>query len=171
MQLPVPYYSQFVDIQDPFWMLRACGMTSLVMVMEYHTQTKQDILSLCKEAQAQGGYHLENGWVHDYLVSKAKECGFEARREEGLDSLAVITQSLDQGFPVIISVEKRVLEQKRFHMIVVVGHEGDDIIYHDSEATTKEKGMFRRCTKEVLMDYWRGKAIFVTPAKTNSVNS
>ena len=61
-----------------------------------------------------------------------------------------------------MSVEKRVLEQTRFHMIVLVGYENDTFLYHEPESTDKEKGKFHTCTDTQLMDYWRGKAIFIT---------
>ena len=75
MKLDVPYYSQFLDIEDSFWMLRACGAVSLAMVVEYEGIILPDILAFCHEARDRGGYHVENGWVHDYLVKKAKDVG------------------------------------------------------------------------------------------------
>lgn len=161
MKLSVPYYSQFVDIQDPFWMLRACGACSLKEVAEFHGKEVHDIISLCNEAKDRGGYDLENGWVHDYLVTKLQEIGLHAERKEGMEDIGELVASLDAGNPVIVSVEKRVLEQTRFHMIVLVGYEGDTLYYHESESTNKEKGQYRSCTKEQFLDFWRGKAIFI----------
>ena len=162
MKVSVPYYSQFVDVQDSFWMLRACGATSLKMVIEYHGKEVPDIVSLCNEAKERGGYHMQNGWVHDYLVTKATELGLQAYRKEGLTDISEIIASLDAGNPVIVSVEKRVLEQKRFHMIVLVGYEGGTIIYHEPESTDKEKGKYHVCETKTFLEYWRGKAIFIT---------
>lgn len=173
MKLSVPYYSQFIDIQDPFWMLRACGAVSLKMVVEFCGATVPELLTLCNEARERGGYDMYNGWVHDYLVTKAKELGLEAYRKEGLESVDEIIEHLDKGFPVIVSVEKRVLEQTRFHMLVVVGYEKETtnnelpitsyrLFYHEPESTDKEKGQYRFCSQEVFFSYWRGKAIFVS---------
>ncbi len=162
MKLSVPYYSQFVDVPDSFWMLRACGATALKMVAEYHSKVVPDIVTLCNEAKERGGYHMQNGWVHDYLVTKAQELGLNAYRKEGIESLEEITSFLDAGNPVIVSVEKRVLEQKRFHIIVLVGYDEENVIYHESESTDKEKGQYRMCPKETFLNYFRGKAIFIT---------
>ena len=123
MKLDVPYYSQFVDIQDPFWMLRACGGVSLAMVAEFHGVQIPELASLCNEAKERGGYDMTNGWVHDYLVTRAQEFGLDAYRKEGLTDIEEIIAALQAGNPVIVSVEKRVLEQKRFHMIVLVGYD------------------------------------------------
>jgi uncharacterized protein YvpB len=188
MKLDVPYYSQFVDIDDSFWMLRACGAVSLKMVAEFNGAKIPSVIELCNEARDRGGYHIENGWVHDYLVTKAKELGLEAYRKEGLTSIEEIIASLDAGNLVIVSVEKRVLEQKRFHIIVLTGYERSQTLadpadkikvnvsektngyplvdnhyfyYHEPESTNKEKGKHRVCSTETFMEYWRGKAIFI----------
>lgn len=162
MKLSVPYYSQFVDIQDPFWMLRACGAASLKMVAEFHGKEVPDLVSLCNEAKERGGYDMHNGWVHDYLVMRSKELGLQAERKEGLTNTDELIHALDAGNPVIVSVEKRVLEQTRFHMIVLVGYDGETFLYHEPESTDKEKGQYRVCDRETFMNYWRGKAIFIT---------
>jgi hypothetical protein len=162
MKLTVQYYSQFVDIQDPFWMLRACGAACLKMVAESNGATVPDLVTLCNEAKDRGGYDMTNGWVHDYLVTKAKELGLQAERKEGLTNVDDIVAALNAGAPVIVSVEKRVLEQTRFHMVVIVGYETGTFIYHEPESTDKEKGQYRSCSAEAFMNYWRGKAIFVS---------
>ena len=161
MKLEVPYYSQYLDVNDSFWMLRACGACSLKMVLEYHGMNVPDIVFLCNEAREKGGYDMQNGWVHDYLVKKAEGFGLKACRKEGLTSLDSITSSLEAGNPVIVSVEKKVLEQTRFHMLVVVGYENGNIIYHESESTDRERGAYRVCDEKTFLEYWRGKAIFV----------
>lgn len=162
MKLDVPYYSQFVDIQDPFWMLRGCGAVSLAMVAEFHGATTPDILVLCNEARERGGYDMESGWIHDYLVMRARELGLQAERKEGMKDIDELIASLESGSPVIVSVEKRVLEQKRFHMLVLVGFDDSGFIYHEPESTDKEKGKYRVCTYDQFVDYWRGKALFVS---------
>ena len=169
MKLEVPYCSQFVDITDSFWMLRACGACSLKMVIESHGIAMPDILTLCNEAKERGGYDMQNGWVHDYLVTKAQELGLQTFRKEGITDIAEISSYLKKGNPVIVSVEKRVLEQTRFHLITLTGYEEKDGIvtdfyYHESESTDKEKGKYRTCTTEIFLEYFRGKAIFIKKA-------
>jgi hypothetical protein len=182
MKLSVPYYSQFVDIEDPFWMIRACGAAAFKMVTEFHGVETPDLVTLCNEARDREGYHMTNGWVHDYLVMKAKEVGLQAHRTERVINITdEIISSLDAGNPVIVSVEKRVLEQKRFHIIVIVGYEkGEDSLegvesndpfkikpsscfyYHEPESTDKTRGAYRMCDMDTFVEYWRGKAIFIT---------
>lgn len=179
MKLDVPYYSQFVDISDSFWMLRACGAVCFKMVVEFHGKDSGDTLDFCNQAKALGGYDMQNGWVHNYLVLQAKEIGLNAHRtEREIPIIDEIIASLTLGNPVIVSVEKRVLEQKRFHMIVITGYEegegGNELTeafhikpshgfyYHEPESTDKIKGKDRFCDIETFKQYWRGKAIFIT---------
>jgi len=177
MKLSVPYYSQFVDIEDPFWMVRACGSVCMKSLAESQGITMPTLLELCNEAKSRDGYHMQNGWVHDYIVTRLNEAGLHAHREEGLQDVTKILESLKNGKPVIVSVEKRVLEQKRFHMITIVGYEEGpqsnefpityhlspitSFYYHESESTDKEKGQYRSCDIKTFMEYWRGKAIFL----------
>ena len=183
MKLDVPYYSQYLDINDPFWMLRACGAMCFKMVAEYNGKNIPDVVAFCNEAKEKGGYDMTNGWVHSYLVTKAQELGLQARRSEGLTSITnEITESLDAGNPVIVSVEKRLLEQTRFHMIVIVGYEKEEdalvgsvepasgyslvaknyFYYHEPESTDRTRGAYRTCDVETFKNYWRGKAIFIS---------
>lgn len=160
MKLSVPYYSQYVDIDDPFWMLRACGAASMKMVAEFHGKEVPGLVDLCLEAKNRGGYDMVNGWVHDYIVLKLGEFGLTAHRKEGMRDVDELIASLKAGNPCIVSVEKRVLEQKRFHILVLVGFDDDGFIYHEPESTDKERGQYRTCSFDVFMEYWRGKAIF-----------
>lgn len=171
MKLDVPYYSQFLDIDDKFWMLRACGAVAMKSVAEFHGVTMSGLVTLCEEAKESGGYDMTNGWVHDYIVTRLQESGLMTERKEGLTDINEIVSYLEESCPVIVSVEKRVLEQTRFHIIVLVGYEKDnegkvtDFYYHESESTNKERGMYRKCTTEVFLNYWRGKLILGAKAR------
>jgi ABC-type bacteriocin/lantibiotic exporter with double-glycine peptidase domain len=145
-------------------MLRACGAAALKMVAEFHGKEVPDLLSLCNEAKERGGYDMVNGWVHDYLVLKAQELGLHAERKEGLTETDEVFGFLKAGNPVIVSVEKRVLEQRRFHIIVLTGYDDGKIFYHESESTDRERGQDRTCDIDTFMTYWRGKAIFLSKA-------
>lgn len=54
MKLDVPYYSLFLSIDDSFWILRACGVVSFVMVAEYENVVPLDMLALCNETLMRG---------------------------------------------------------------------------------------------------------------------
>ncbi len=102
---------------------------------------------------------------------KARELGLSAYRKEGLTGVAEIMRALDTGIPVMVSVEKRILEQKRFHMLLVTGYEVGEhnsvssLRYHEPESTSKEKGIHRQVEVKIFLEYFRSKALFVSRLK------
>ena len=130
MKLDVPYYSQFLDIDDKYWMPRACGIVALKMVLDFYLPAgkagKKDIppiMELINSCEKAGGYG-KSGWFHDALVSLAKSFGFESSRKEKMDTdigTEEIVGHLKEGRPVLISAVKYILGQTKFHMVVVIG--------------------------------------------------
>jgi len=173
----VPYHSQFLEVENNFWNIRSCGGSCVKMVMDYFKIVTPSILEIMEQMQANGGYDMKNGFVHDAAVQYFKDFDLYSYRketktlEEKEGLLAEIFISLRKDNPCIVSVEKRVLEQTKFHMILIVGYEHDlqddmhhikNIIYHDPESTDKDRGAFRVCDIDTFMDFWRGKTIFVS---------
>lgn len=170
MKLDVPYYSQFLDVKDRYWMPRACGIVALKMVLDFYGKnipTAMELIDTCSKA---GGYG-KSGWFHDALISLAKNFEFEAYRKEkmGADGgTEEIINFLKEGKPVLISVVKYILGQTKFHMVVATGFEEKDgvlagIYYHDPEATDKDKGQHIFVDINTFKREWRKMAIFVSP--------
>lgn len=172
MKLDIPYYSQFLDIDDRYWAPRACGPVALFMALKFLGKLPGNFtpIDLVKKMNDEGGYYT-HGWRHDAFVKTAKEFGLAAsHREEKMDldsGLLKIKESLDAGFPVIFSVVKRTLEQTKFHMLLAIGYEFDEdtktvkgLYYHDPESTEREKGKDHFASKELLEKDWRRMAIF-----------
>ena len=187
MKLNVPYYSQFLDVNDnPYWMPRACGMTCLKMVLDYHSSILQNtrmiktpsLLEMCEKGKKDGGYG-PSGWFHDYFVKTAKEYGLVSERGEKIGEilgLQKIHDELKDGRPVIVSVSKYTLGQTKFHMVVLTGYEENDGVefperkgqltgfyFNEPESLSKEQG------KDLFVDIksfkhdWRRMAIFFKP--------
>jgi hypothetical protein len=179
--LAVPYHSQFIEIQDPFWNIRSCSGTCAAMVLEFLLEKKIDILEYMRTAEKEGGYHPINGMYHDYIISSFEKEGLKSWRyknletKDTLDSMEKIFESLRSGYPVIVSVNKVILEQTRFHLVLLVGYVEDELgnithlYYHEPEATLVSKegdpavgGANRKVDVETFKKFWRGKAIFVS---------
>jgi hypothetical protein len=76
------------------------------------------------------------------------------------------------------SVAKQTLEQRKYHLIVVVGYkyiladtefQDEDsnriishIVYHEPESTDEERGQYRECEARVFFDAFTSKAIFAS---------
>ena len=167
-QLTVPYHSQFLEVEDHFWNIRSCGGTCIKMCLDYFGVESPNILAIMNEAFTNGGYDINNGFVHDFAVVYFKKMGLESYRSEKMESVDTIVEAIDAGNPVMVSITKRTLEQKKFHLILVVGYEKDDegkvktIIYHEPESTSPERGAHRTCDVDTFMDNWRGMAVFVS---------
>lgn len=175
--LSVPYYSQKIDVSDPHWHERACGILSLKMVLDFlGTKTSSPDEFIQKGVIA--GAYGEWGWTHTGLVSvaasfsvsmKRKEFRSQDSREaekllkEGINDLVL---SIEKGKPVLISAIKKWVETKKFHMMVLVGFEMDEGVlkgfyYHDPDAYTPFEGKDQFVPIETFKKHWRRMAIFV----------
>lgn len=165
--LNVPYHSQFIEVNDSFWNIRSCGGACIKMIFDFYKIEYKSILEIMKEIERNGGYDLIYGTRHDALVNLLKENGLESYRGENLD-FNLLIKSIENNNPVIVSINKITLEQKKSHLILIVGVEKDEIgniiniIYHESESTNIERGKFRKVDLETFLKYWRGMAIFVS---------
>lgn len=181
MKLNVPYHSQFLEVEDFHWNIRSCSGACTAMALEYLTGRKIDILEFMKEAERFGGYDKINGMGHDYVINFLEKEGLKAWRyknilkRDTLDTVDSVVEELEKGNPVIVSINKYILEQKKFHLILLIGLEKDEdgnathFYYHEPEATVisveddKNVGGANRCVDiETFKKCWRGKAIFVS---------
>jgi hypothetical protein len=174
IKLTVPYYSQFLDVNDAFWNIRSCGGACLKMIIDYYknnsinVNNSMSVLDIMNYAKENDGYSMSNGFIHDFAVNFLKENNLSSYRLEGLEDLDLIKKEILNNNPIIVSVVKRVLEQTKFHLILVVGLQLDEkdqvvkVFYHDSEATSIENGSYRVCNTDQFLHSWRGKAIFVS---------
>ncbi len=181
MKLEVPYYSQYLEVKDSEWNIRSCSGSCVAMAMEFLTGKKIDILEYMKEAERDGGYDKLNGASHDYIISCFEKVGLKSWRYKNTETkdvnndIAPLIESLENGFPVIVSINKIILEQKKFHLVLLVGLEKNEkgevthFYYHEPEATVTSVennpavgGAFRKCEVEIFKNFYRGRAIFVS---------
>lgn len=170
MKLQAPYYSQFVDVQDKYWIPRACLPTCLKIILSYNKKSENISLDqLIVDLNAKGGYG-KSGWFHDHIVEYAKGVGLYAYREEKMNEekgIAEIKKTLNEGNLVIVSVIKFILGQTKFHTVVLLGYEEKDGIvtgfyFHDPESTSDDRNR-----EPIFVDIgifksqWRRMAIFI----------
>ena len=181
VKLNVPYHSQFLEVEDYYWNIRSCSGACVAMSLEYLIGKKINILEYMKEAERAGGYSKLNGANHDYIISFFERNGLKSWRyknpenKDTLSDINLLVEELEKGNSVIVSVNKFILEQKKFHLILLIGFEKDEIgnvthfYYHEPEATIisidDDKavgGANREVDIENFKLAWRGKAIFVS---------
>ena len=166
-KLAVPYFSQYRDIRDADHRLRGCGMTSTYMVLKYFGADVSSLDDETEKGMAEGGFG-PSGWYHDYFVKLFRSYGFPCERREHLREreVADFRESLKTGNPVIISVVRRLWDQRLFHMVVLTGYREDEkgnllgFFYHDPASMREDGSQHLYVDLSVFFLDWRGMAIF-----------
>jgi len=172
IKLKVPYYSQFLDVEDREWMSRSCGMVCVKMVLDFYKIKSPDLDVLIKKGDEDGGYS-KWGWLHDYFVHLFQDYGLSSNREEEMEDKDIqkLVSSLKNNQPVIISGIKRIFGQTKFHMVVLTGFEEKDgevfgFYYHEPESMNKEVAQHMFVELGTFLKDWRKMAIFVQKSNT-----
>lgn len=150
--LDVPYFSQYMIPIDKSWQGRACGVTSLAMVLSYYKIKYESIDHLIELGNKLNGYSSEaGGWFHSGLIRIAKchhtsgwrrhwglsKSDREFFQKEGLDAsdlegynsqiesegIFSLAEAINQGIPPIISIKKNFDGRNGNHLIVITGYE------------------------------------------------
>jgi hypothetical protein len=169
--LEIPYFSQYLDITDKKHALVGCGMTCVFMVLKYFGSQDKNLDNLVETGIKENGY-CKAGWIHDYLIKVLVENGLEAYRKEKMadSDVSEIHLSIKNGNPVIVSIEERVFDRKKFHMMLITGvkenekGELEGFYYHDPAGLSKETHSNLFVDVADFIQYWRKMAIF--PSKT-----
>ncbi|HBH71327.1 MAG: hypothetical protein UU88_C0005G0009 [Parcubacteria group bacterium GW2011_GWC1_42_11] len=178
MKLTVPYYSQYLDVEDKEWQQRACGVACLKMLLESNRIKSPSIDEMIKDGVILGAYS-ENGWLHDGLIALGEKYGAKLYRKEfrkkdssqdtleklNIEGVDMIVRELNEGRPVIISAIKNFYVRDKFHMVLVVGAEMEDVVvsgfyYHDPDSHTESKGAYQFVDINTFSSSWRRMAIF-----------
>jgi len=184
----VPYYSQHDASIEEAWRPRICGIACVKMILEYLAREESpSIMNLIKEGLAMNGYEAR-GWYHQALTKLLRNWGVPAYNQEfvsgifnqregiikatsdegnpilekGIEKLKV---SLENNFPIIVSVGENFDENTSTHLILLTGIYEDEygfggFYYHDPNAKEgKKENLFVDLVK--FKNYWRKTAIFV----------
>lgn len=136
--LRVPYFSQYKDVSDADHRLRSCGMTCAYMVLRYFDAEAPSLDEMITAGIRNGGYG-PSGWIHEYFVGLFTQKGYGCIRRENMRDADVqdLRKHLEEGNPAIISVTRRLWDQRIFHMVVLTGFrvnehgELEGFFYHD----------------------------------------
>lgn len=176
MILSAPYYTQFLDVKDPAWQARACGIVCLKILLEAEGVQTPPLDQMIQDGVALGAYG-PSGWIHSGLINLARTYGIELARAEwrtsatktsgelNKEGIAFLTKELRAGRPVIVSAIRHFKEADKFHMVVLVGFKGRGrgvagFYYHDPDSQTREGGKNQFVPIETFRTAWRRMAIF-----------
>ncbi len=167
--LNVPYFSQYIDVKSSIEnALRACGMTCVYMALSFLGKVGENSLDeMVLSGMSEGGFS-KSGWRHDYFVDIFQKAGLSSCRKENMREKDVVdfVQSIDNGFPVVVSVERVLWDDRRFHMVLLTGFrknnkgELEGFFYHDPGSLCPESASHKFVPISTFYLSWRKMAIF-----------
>lgn len=130
--LDVPFVPQQKD---------TCGPAALAMVLRYWGRT-----AVHDELAAELGARELRGVAGSRLAEAARTRGLTAVAYRG--DATQLREFVDKGRPLIVAWD---LGRGRFHNVVVVGFDGDDVVVHDPA-----QGASRTVNRETFERRWAG---------------
>lgn len=154
MIIEVPYFSQILDVGDPYWQERSCSITCLKMLLEFYKNgiDMPSIDGLIEEGIIIGGHSAKGvsdvGWKQSSIVALARNHGLsgynqefrsievdinehkfkESKYQEKIfkEGIEKIIEWLKSRKPVIVSVPKNFNGDSSPHTILLAGFAEDN---------------------------------------------
>ena len=144
MATSLPFYSQYLDIKNPDWQGKACGVASLAMLLGAKAPSLDELYQLGLDRKA---YLPGVGWRHAGLASLAKHFGFknsynlDLAKEDMESALAKLKAELKNG-PVMVSVFARYEHgHKEGHLVVLLSLNDKEAEVLDPNVLDKKQGL------------------------------
>jgi len=158
--------SQYLDLSDPDWQTRACGIMALKMVLESLDYPTPSAKKMIIEGLKQGAYLAGIGWKHDGLADLAKFYGAKAKNYDWANlNLREAETELFKYLghtPILASIFRQFNPNNTGgHLIVLIGLENNQIIYADPEIKDHNK-IICSIKKEKFLQGWKRRVIVVT---------
>ncbi|MDQ5889828.1 MAG: hypothetical protein QG609_321 [Patescibacteria group bacterium] len=157
------YYSQHLDIKNPVWREKACGIASLGMILGNKISDLNELYQLGLD---KGAYLPGVGWRHTGLVDLAKHFGFknsynlDLAQMDTSEALAKLKDELKNG-PVIVSVFAHYEHgHKEGHLIVLLSLNDSEAEVLDPAASTRED-IHQFIPTEKFVTGWKKRLIVV----------
>lgn len=184
--LKAPYFAQNDQSIDPNNHLNSCGILCVAMLLAFYQNHKPNIMDLIDEGILIGGYK-DGMWHHEALVRILRNHGINAYAEE-FRSVSVdlqkqsfdknqnqekliengiekISQEIENGNPVIVSMKEGFGGNNQSHLVLVVGHKKDGknlagLYVHDPDFRSQKGTENRLVSISDFKNFWRNFAIF-----------
>ncbi|MDO8469718.1 MAG: papain-like cysteine protease family protein [bacterium] len=169
----LPRYSQFLDVREPPWRRRACGVVALMTVIDgYQPLPARSAAArasvLIRTGVQIGAYDPEHGWRHAGLVRLARARGFRARRFDWTEyspaqAMRLLGELLKTG-PIIASLYRNLLPGTPGHLVVVTHMNARTVRYHDPDSKSRER-VKRTASLARFRNGWKQRGIVVRPVR------
>lgn len=166
----VPFYSQFADIQSANWQKKACGVTSLAMLIDYYKPNSVTPQKMLTQGLNSGAYVTNAGWSHQGLANLVSKYGLVGKTYDlsKLNSKIALEQFKDilKDGPVMASIYYKFDPKSTIpHLVVIVGIDGDTVYYNDPSA----KGGDKEISITNFMKGWKKRLIVVRPTDAGNL--
>ncbi len=158
----LPFVLQYdLDI-DKHWQDRACGIASVLMVIEFYLNKKIDSKELFDCAMSIGAYLEGIGFKHKELAKTAENYGlsgenFDWAKMDQNEAFDKLTDFLKEG-PIIVSIYSKFdPENKGGHLIVLTGFDEESIFYNDPQF-----GADKSISTKDFLKGWKQRIIAIT---------
>lgn len=155
-----------------FWSWRACGMACLKMALRYWTGRDHPLVVLAKQAMEHGAYvrreHSVDGLIYQpftrYVGDRFGLRGL-SRPELSVDEIAGCVEA---GSLVMASVHPHirwpdsVAPGKGGHLVLVVGHTGDEIVLHNPSGDRAHNQAFARVHRADFVKFFAGRGVILS---------
>lgn len=181
-KLDVPFLSQKDNVLKKEYTHNSCGIVCVKMILDYARKGNRNLDELIREGYIVGGTETA-GWNHETLVRVLRNNGVLAYRQEfksheidlekkqGKENIEQtrkfrelgiqkIKNSIDLGFPVLISVKPGFGDNQGDHIILIVGYNDDSFFVNDPQRKGQEKDPIG-VSIEKIKEFWKGLTIFV----------
>lgn len=163
----IPRYSQHLDIREPEWQPKSCGVVAVGMVLAYWGNRSKP-QRLLREALFLGAYVPGIGWAHRGLAELAEQQGFYGKNfdwfsEPPVRAFEKLIRHVNR-YPVIASIHKQFKVENGGHLIVVTGIHDGFVFYHEPDSTGREE-IERSTPIETFIYGWKRRIIVVKPRK------
>lgn len=119
MDLSIPYYSQKEEEALSLYGSKACGLTSLRMVLASYGFVL-DVAQLSQIASRVGAYKEEAGWIHAGLVNIARDLGLNGFR---INYSMLGDRNLEEAGPILAKEGASLKEIEEFTKSVLTARE------------------------------------------------
>ena len=162
-------YSQILDVKLTDWKNRACGITSLKMVLDFlskETKNKYPAIDDLILKYSKTKYINDIGWSHKGLADIAIDLGLKGINYDLInytqnDALALLTTKLITT-PVIASIYKNLNPKNSGHLVVVTRIENNKATYYDPDSKTRNE-VKRTVSLKKFLSGWKKRMIVVWP--------
>jgi hypothetical protein len=169
--LTLPRYSQYLDVADPTWQPRACGIVALKTVFDYWSgiHDTPTMNALIQEGLALNGFIPGIGWKHQALVDIAHAHGYAAKRydwskDDPVEAWERLCAKIKNG-PAIASIHMNLCPTSPDGHLVVV-HTINAIVHYHDPARKDRNQISQETSTANFVNGWKRRVILIYPQKS-----